>query len=206
MNPRSLAISRSALLVGLTVAIFVLLPFPILGLAASLLLPIPLILLGVSHGAKYLWMGILGVMLIISMVYGPLSLFLYLPLGACSLALGWGFSKKLSLGKVMLLGWLAVGSAGLADYTIGSSLAGINPQEEISKWEKAAAKQNVPIKTKFALTDSIAHWVIDYVTENHVDMLIVDYPKLSMTESTLYDDIINTIHHKAKCHVLTTKP
>ena len=137
MNPRSLAISRSALLVGLTVAIFVLLPFPILGLAASLLLPIPLILLGVSHGAKYLWMGILGVMLIISMVYGPLSLFLYLPLGACSLALGWGFSKKLSLGKVMLLGWLAVGSAGLADYAIGSSLAGINPQEEISKWEKA---------------------------------------------------------------------
>ena len=79
-------------------------------------------------------------------------------------------------------------------------------KSELSKWEKAAAKQNVPINTKFALTDSIAHWVIDYVTENHVDMLIVDYPKLSMTESTLYDDIINTIHHKAKCHVLTTKP
>ena len=71
-------------------------------------------------------------------------------------------------------------------------------KNELSKWEKAAAKQNVPIKTKFALTD--------YVNENKVDLLIVDYPKLSMTESTLYDDIINTIHHKAKCHVLTTKP
>ena len=79
-------------------------------------------------------------------------------------------------------------------------------KSELSKWEKAAAKQNVPIKTKFALTDSIAHWVIDYVTENHVDLLVVDYPKLSLTESTLYDDIISTIHHKAKCHVLTTKP
>ena len=70
---------------------------------------------------------------------------------------------------------------------------------------KAAAKQNVPIKTKFALTDSIAHWVIDYVTENKVDLLIVDYPKLSMEESTLFDDIINTIHHKSHCHLLTMK-
>jgi len=78
-------------------------------------------------------------------------------------------------------------------------------KSELVKWEKIAEKENVPIKTKFALTDSIAHWVIDYVMENDVDLLIVDYPKLSMTESTHYDDIINTIHHKAKCHILTTK-
>ena len=79
-------------------------------------------------------------------------------------------------------------------------------KNELEKWEKIAKKENVSIKTKFALTDSIAHWVIDYVNEHDVSLLIVDYPKLSMTESTHYDDIINTIHHKAKCHVLTTKP
>ena len=78
-------------------------------------------------------------------------------------------------------------------------------KNELKKWEKIAEKEGVSIKTKFALTDSIAHWVIDYVNENKVGLLIVDYPKLSMTESTHYDDIINTIHHKAKCHVLTTK-
>lgn len=78
-------------------------------------------------------------------------------------------------------------------------------KEELVKWEKIAENNGVSITTKFALTDSIAHWVTDYVTENHVDLLIVDYPKLSMTESTHYDDIINTIHHKAKCHILTTK-
>ena len=76
---------------------------------------------------------------------------------------------------------------------------------ELVKWEKIAEKENVSIKTKFALTDSIAHWVIEYVRENKVGLLIVDYPKLSMTESTHYDDIINTIHHKAKCNVLTAK-
>lgn len=76
---------------------------------------------------------------------------------------------------------------------------------ELVKWEKIAKKEGVPIKTRFALTDSIAHWVIEYVTEHEVELLIVDYPKLSSTESTHYDDIINTIHHKAKCHILTTK-
>ena len=76
---------------------------------------------------------------------------------------------------------------------------------ELENWKKIAKKEGVNIKTKFALTDSIAHWVVDYVQENKIDLLIVDYPKLSTVEMTLYDDIINTIHHKSHCHLLTTK-
>ena len=68
-----------------------------------------------------------------------------------------------------------------------------------------AKKEGVQIHTKFALTDSIAHWVIDYAQEHDTDLVIVDYPKLSLVESNHYDDIINTIHHKSNCHVLTTK-
>jgi len=85
-------------------------------------------------------------------------------------------------------------------------------QEQISKlkielenWKKIALAEGIHVKTKFALTDSIAHWVIDYVKDNKIDLLIVDYPKLSMMEMTLYDDIINTIHHEAHCHLFTTK-
>jgi len=76
---------------------------------------------------------------------------------------------------------------------------------ELEKWKKIAQKEGVNIKTKFALTDSIAHWVIEYVKDNKIDLLIVDYPKLSMVEMTLYDDIINSIHHESHCHLLTTK-
>ena len=71
--------------------------------------------------------------------------------------------------------------------------------------EKIAQGEGIKIKTKFALTDSIAHWVIDYVIEHKTDMVIVDYPKLSTVEATHYDDIINTIHHEAHCHILTMK-
>jgi hypothetical protein len=76
---------------------------------------------------------------------------------------------------------------------------------ELQNWKKIAQKQGVQIKTEFGLTDSIAHWVVDYIKENKIDLLIVDYPKLSMVEMTHYDDIINTIHHESHCHLLTTK-
>ena len=79
-------------------------------------------------------------------------------------------------------------------------------KKELDNWKKIALKQGIRINTKYALTDSIAHWVIDYVKEHNSDLLIVDYPKISLVEANHYDDIINTIHHKANCHILTTKP
>ena len=78
-------------------------------------------------------------------------------------------------------------------------------KQELKKWKGMAQKEGLRINTKFAITDSIAHWVIDYVKEHKVDLLVVDYPKLSMVEANHYDDIINVIHHKAHCHILTIK-
>ena len=78
-------------------------------------------------------------------------------------------------------------------------------KEELENWKDIAKKEGVPIKTKFALVENISHWVIDYVKDHKTDLLIVDYPKLSMEEITLFDDIINHIHHKSHCHLLTMK-
>ena len=78
-------------------------------------------------------------------------------------------------------------------------------KEELKKWKEMAQKEGLKINTKFALTDSIAHWVIDYVKEHKVDLLVVDSSKLSMVEANHYHDIINIIHHKAHCHILTIK-
>lgn len=78
-------------------------------------------------------------------------------------------------------------------------------KEELKRWKDLALKEGIKIDTKFALTESISHWVIEYVKEHKIDLLIVDYPKLSMIEANHHDDIINEIHHKAHCHVLTMK-
>ena len=65
-------------------------------------------------------------------------------------------------------------------------------KEELKNWKELASKEGVKIHTKFALTDSIAHWVIDYVKEHKIDLLVVDYPKLSMVEAT---------HHLSLIHI-----
>jgi len=78
-------------------------------------------------------------------------------------------------------------------------------KQELKKWKEIAQKDGIKINTKLALTDSVAHWIIDYVKENKIDLLVVDYPKLSLIEANHYDEIINTIHHKSHCHLLTTK-
>ena len=70
-------------------------------------------------------------------------------------------------------------------------------KNELKKWKELALKEGVKIITKFALTDLIAHWVIDYVKVHKIDLLIVDYPKLSMVEANHHDDIINQIHQNA---------
>jgi len=80
-----------------------------------------------------------------------------------------------------------------------------NLKQELKKWEEMAQEEGIKINTKFILSDSIAHWFIDYVKEYKVDLLVVSYPKLSMMEANHYDEIINMIHHKAHCNILTTK-
>lgn len=76
---------------------------------------------------------------------------------------------------------------------------------ELQNWRRIAQKKGVPIKTKLALVDNISRWVVGYVKDHKTNLLIVDYPKMSQEEITLFDDIINHIHHKSHCHLLTMK-
>lgn len=76
-------------------------------------------------------------------------------------------------------------------------------EKELEEWKKIAEKENITIQTELALTESISHTVIDFVKEKKIDLLIVDYPKLSKVEATHYDEIINAIHHEAPCNLLT---
>jgi len=79
-------------------------------------------------------------------------------------------------------------------------------ENELEEWKKIAEKENIKIQTELALTESISHTVIDYVKEKKINLLIVDYPKLSKVEATHYDEIINAIHHEAPCNLLTMQP
>lgn len=75
-------------------------------------------------------------------------------------------------------------------------------QESLKKFVKSANDVKIPIKTKVALTDRIAEWIVDYVHSHRTDLLIIDHPQLSEFEEKYYDEIIETINHKVKVPIL----
>ncbi len=140
MSERSVAISRAGLLVALTIVLFFLLRMPVLGLAAAIVLPVPMTMLGVRHGPRYLVMGLSGILFLVLLVFGPAGFFLYLPFASCSLALGWGFHSKARIGRVLLAGAVLMLMTGLADFYIGSRLAGFDPGLEFLKFKETASQ------------------------------------------------------------------
>jgi hypothetical protein len=139
MSERSVAISRAGLLVALTVVLFFLLRMPVLGLVAAVILPVPMTMLGVRHGPRYLIMGLSGILFLAMLIFGPGGFFLYLPFASCSLALGWGFHLKAPIGRVLLAGAILMLVTGLADFYIGSHIAGFDPGSEFTKFKKTAS-------------------------------------------------------------------
>lgn len=75
-------------------------------------------------------------------------------------------------------------------------------QKSLIKFERLAKQEGVQIRTKIALTESIADWIIEYVKEQKTDLLIVDHPHLSELEENHYDYIIQEISHKVKVPLL----
>lgn len=75
-------------------------------------------------------------------------------------------------------------------------------KEALKKFVKTANEVKIPIKTKVALTNRIAEWIVDYVHSHRTDLLIIDHPQLSEFEEKYYDEIIETINHKVKVPIL----
>ncbi|MEW6044048.1 MAG: universal stress protein [Thermoproteota archaeon] len=75
-------------------------------------------------------------------------------------------------------------------------------EKSLHRFEELAKRSGLKIKTKVALTESIAEWIVDYVKEHRTDLLILDHPHLSEFEENHYDYIIQTINHEVKVPVL----
>ena len=78
-------------------------------------------------------------------------------------------------------------------------------QDHLDKLKEKAEKRKIPINIHLESTESIVDSILNYLTVNKVDLLIVDHPHVSYLPESHYVDIINTIHHKIKCDMLTLK-
>ena len=78
-------------------------------------------------------------------------------------------------------------------------------KEAMKKFEKLAGDSGIEITTKIAFTENITNWVVDYVSENKTDLLIMDHPHLSEFEEHFYEDIIHGILHEVHLPVLALR-
>jgi len=77
-------------------------------------------------------------------------------------------------------------------------LATLNP-------EQLAEKFQVVIITKVESVESFSDYLVSYIEDNHVDLLIIDSHSLTKAEHDDHKETINKIYEEISCPLLTLK-
>jgi hypothetical protein len=117
-------------MVALTTGFYMLLKIPLLAMAMSFLVPLPLMMTGMRYGPKYSFMGIVAVSACLALFLGPVSVFYYSGFGLASLILGLGFYYAVPLKRVIVLGGIILGIQMWGNIHLGSYMVGIDFQKE----------------------------------------------------------------------------
>ena len=78
-------------------------------------------------------------------------------------------------------------------------------KEQLKKLKEKAEKKDISVTIHIESSESIVDSILNYLTANKVDLLIVDHPHVPHLSESHYEDIVNTIHHEIKCDMLTLK-
>lgn len=121
--------TESGLLVAITVIMALIAVYmPIMGIAATMLWPLPIIVLIVRHGMKYGLLSIAAAAIIMSICISPLSaIHMAVAFGPTSLALGYGFRQGMSAARILLYGLIASLAGVFLTAGITLAMTGINP-------------------------------------------------------------------------------
>lgn len=77
--------------------------------------------------------------------------------------------------------------------------------ESFDEIEQLAKKFEVSIETKVESVESFSDFLVEYINENHVDLLIIDSHSLDKAEHDDHKETINKIYEKISCPLLTLK-
>lgn len=119
-------LTESGLLAALSVVLaFAAVYLPVIGIVATLIWPLPVLVLVVRHGLRWGVMGVLTAGVLMALVLEPmLAVRMVLSFGFTGLALGWGFRKDWSGAKIFGIGLLSsvigkLGTIGLLFFVTG---------------------------------------------------------------------------------------
>ena len=109
-----------------------------------------------------------------------------------------GEEKKIEFCKMMLEEVLKT----LSVSNVIDSVVVVSKDEEALKLAK---KFDVSIETKVESVESFSDFLVQYIDENHVDLLIIDSHSLDKAEHDDHKETINKIYEEISCPLLTLK-
>lgn len=120
---------EGALLAAITIILSILaLYMPVLGIFATLVWPVPIVILGIRHGFRISILSTVVAGVFVAILSGPLQAFtVVLGFGFIGIAMGWAIKRDFSPFKILLIG--AISSLMSKVILVGASLLimGINP-------------------------------------------------------------------------------
>lgn len=135
--------TESGLLVALTVIMALMAMYlPVIGIVATMLWPLPIIVLIVRHGMKYGILSVVASAIIMTILMSPVNaVHMIAAFAPASLALGWGFYKNLSAGRILFYGLIASLIGVFLTAGITMAMTGVNPlllTEQISTMKESS--------------------------------------------------------------------
>ena len=76
-------------------------------------------------------------------------------------------------------------------------------EESFAEIEELAKKFDVPIETKVESVESFPEFLVSYIEENHVGLLIIDSHSFDEAEHQDHKSAINKIYKEISCPLLT---
>lgn len=179
------SIVEGALLSAITIIIsLAALYLPIIGVFASLIWPVPIIILGIRHGKVSILATIVSGV-IVAMIEGPVhALTVVLGFGLIGIVMGWAIRKQYEPFKVLAIGAMASLVSKVILISISLFIMGINPiaeeiaimRESISMVESMYGKMGVSPENLKTITQSFSKMI---------DLMAVAIPAILVLASLL---------------------
>lgn len=158
---------------------------PVIGVFATLVWPVPIIILGIRHGLKTSIMATVVSGAIVSMIEGPTQAFtVILSFGLIGIIMGWAINKDFSPFKVLAFGAIASLVSKILLILISLFVMGINPITE----EITAMRKSIPLVENMYKGLGLSPDKIKLVVESFasmVDLMAIAIPAILVLASLM---------------------
>ncbi|MCR4430307.1 MAG: YybS family protein [Tepidanaerobacteraceae bacterium] len=175
---------EGAMLSAITIIIsLIALYVPVLGVFASLIWPVPIIILGIRHGERTSILATAVAGIAVAMLQGPVQSFnVVLGFGLLGVVMGWAIRKKFSPYRVLLIGGAASLLSEVALIVTTIYLMGFNPM----KMELSAMKDSIDMVGNMYRNMGASPEMIKQIAESYgkiLDIFTLAIPALLVLSS-----------------------